>query len=72
MTIPYTFIPYAGTGRDALGSAPVSVKTKFSSRTLSITDGKPKPVRKAKRLLKGASCAWYEAEDRNLPSVSSF
>ena len=72
MAIPYTVIPYAGTGRDASGPPPVSVKTKFGSRTISIADGKAKPVRKAKGLAKGAPCSWYEAEDRNLPSVSSF
>jgi hypothetical protein len=73
MNIPYTFIPYIGASRGSeAGSAPVAIKTRFGSRGISISDGKPKPVRKAKNLLKGACCAWYEAEDRNMPSVSSF
>jgi hypothetical protein len=57
---------------DSLSSV-LTIKSKLTSRTLTIANGKSKPVRKVRNLAKlPASCAWYEAEDRNLPSVSSF
>ena len=65
--------PAAGAPADRLRSAALSVKSDVTGRNISISPAKAKPVRKAKHLAKSvSSCDWYEAEDRNLPSVSSF
>lgn len=73
MAMPYFPVYHSATSADARSSAALPLKSKLTSRAISISTGKPKPVRKAKNLAKmPASCGWYEAEDRNLPSVSSF
>lgn len=64
--------PASGAPADRLRSAALPVKAAVTARALSISSGKPKGVRKAAHLAKPASPAWYEAEDRTLPSVSSF
>lgn len=75
MAMPYfhTYHPGLASPADLSSKAPISVKSKLSHRTISISAAK-KPVRKAKHLAKMpvSSCGWYEAEDRTLPSVSSF
>ena len=55
-----------------LNSDPVAVHSKSHARPFSISAGKAKPVRKARNLANLPSCGWYEAEDRTMPSVSSF
>lgn len=50
--------------------APIGIKSQHPGRTVPIN--RPKPVRKSKSASMPGSCTWYEAEDRNLPSVSSF
>ena len=76
MAVPYFPIYHTAptTASGSSSSAPLSVKSKLNHRTISISSGKSKAVRKAKHLAKrpASSCAWYEAEDRTLPSVSSF
>lgn len=52
--------------------APITLNAALNARTVSIASGKAKPVRKSKAAKRPASCGWYESEDRNLPSVSSF
>ncbi|GAC1421933.1 MAG: hypothetical protein NVSMB62_17330 [Acidobacteriaceae bacterium] len=54
-----------------LNPAPIGVKSQLPGR-VSLNAGKAKPVRKSKAAKMPSSCTWYEAEDRNLPSVSSF
>lgn len=74
MAMPYfpTYHSPSAPVADSLSSV-LTVKSKLTSRTLTIANGKAKPVRKARNLGKlPASCSWYEAEDRTLPSVSSF
>lgn len=70
------FIYYQGISAgsaDSLTSPALAGKSKLGARTISIATGKPKPVRNSKNVSKQpVSCAWYEAEDRNKPSVSSF
>lgn len=75
MAIPDFILSYPASGApaDRLNSATLTVKSDLKGRTISISAGKPKTVRKAKNLSQAASpCDWYEAEDRNNPSVSSF
>ena len=76
MAIPHFVLTNSSSAlvADTLKSKPHAHKVSGGARTVSIQTGKPvKSVRKAKGLGKHASgCAWYEAEDRTLPSVSSF
>lgn len=76
MAVPYfpTYHTASTPAAESLSSAPLSVRSKLNHRTISISAGKAKAVRSPKRLAKmpSSSCAWYEAEDRTLPSVSSF
>lgn len=51
--------------------APIGIKSQLSG-SLSVHSAKAKPVRKSKAAKMPPSCAWYEAEDRSMPSVSSF
>ncbi|MDP9038204.1 MAG: hypothetical protein M3O02_02880 [Acidobacteriota bacterium] len=66
------YFPHPTLPNDSRNSAPITLKGRLPGRTVSISSGKPKPVRKSKASTLPQSCAWYEAEDRNLPSVSSF
>lgn len=52
--------------------APFGFALQANARGLALRIDKPKPVRKSKDAKRPSSCNWYEAEDRNLPSVSSF
>lgn len=53
--------------------APIGIKSQLHpGRALGINPSKAKPVRKSKSAKMSSSCAWYEAEDRTMPSVSSF
>ncbi|GAC1660817.1 MAG: hypothetical protein NVS9B15_24660 [Acidobacteriaceae bacterium] len=56
-----------------LNPAPIGIKSQMlPGRGLSINSAKAKPVRKSSSGKMPSSCAWYEAEDRSMPSVSSF
>lgn len=65
--------PHSPAEYGAKNHAPLPVKANLKKRPLPINDPAPK-VRKAKNLAKlpCGSVAWYESEDRTLPSVSSF
>lgn len=75
MAITDFFLSYPASGApaDRLRAASLALKSDLNGRALSISTGKSKQVRKVKNLGKTTSpCDWYEAEDRTIPSVSSF
>ena len=75
MPIPHFIPATSSTPSSQVHSTQFGAKGTLGSRAISITSAKiHKGVRKAKNLAKrpAVSVGWYEAEDRTLPSVSSF
>ena len=72
---PHSPAPYAADPKDSGKSKVIASAKSKSARTMSIASASlAKAVHKTKELAKRPKSAsdWYESEDRNLPSVSSF